>query len=126
MSGPSYPQMRLEVIAALRSLGDPKHQRLQWGRWREGVEYYDDLALDIHILYDDTGVLPHPEGATPAVLFPAEVSAFRALAAALGPLIDEHGERGEEVYLRDPRWASVIAAASEALAVMEQTEAGSA
>ena len=45
-----FPDMRLQVVAALRSLSDVQHQRARWGRVEEGVNYYDDLSLNVHIL----------------------------------------------------------------------------
>jgi hypothetical protein len=43
-----------------QALVDPQHQRLRWGRVEEGVRYYDDLDINVHILYDDCQVLPSP------------------------------------------------------------------
>jgi len=63
-----FPDMRLEVIAAVRSLSDPQHQQARWGQVEEGVNYYDDLTLDVHTLYDDCMVLPLPQTAVPDVL----------------------------------------------------------
>jgi hypothetical protein len=114
-----YPEMRLEVIGALRSLSDPMHQRSSWGRVEEGVSYYDDLTLNVHILYDDCRVLPSPETAVPSLLYEAEVSALRAVDEALGPLLDELGDRADEDYIADPRWPAVVSAARMALTAMQ-------
>jgi hypothetical protein len=121
-----FPDMRNEVISALRSLSDPIHQQTRWGRYEEGVNYYDDLALNIHILYDDCQVLPDPETATPAVLHAAEVSAFQALEDVLGPMIDDLGDRPDAHYTNDPRWVEVIRAARDALAMMRAADFGKA
>lgn len=115
----TFPEMRNEVIGALRSLSDLAHQQTRWGRVEEGVNYYDDLTLNVHILYDDCRVLPSPDGAVPDILHAAEIAAFRALDSALGPMIRELGDRPDEDYLADPRWPHVLGAAREALVVME-------
>jgi hypothetical protein len=118
----TYPEMRLQVIEAVRALADPHHQRTRWGRYEEGVNYYDDLALNVHILYDDCMVLPEPHGAVPTVLHAQEVSIFSELEKALGPMLDELQGEADDVYMRDPRWSRVVETAARALAVMEQCD----
>lgn len=113
-----YPEMRAEVVEALRALGDPDYQRRVWGRHIPGVSFYDDLDLNIHILYDDSEVLPDPAQAVPAILKSTEVSAVRAVDLALGPLIDELGNCPDADYLAHPGWDSVVEAATKALEVM--------
>jgi hypothetical protein len=46
-----FPEMRHQVIEALRSVSDPLHQRARWGRVEEGVNYYDDLTLSTFAVY---------------------------------------------------------------------------
>lgn len=118
-SAVKYPEMRAEVEAALQSLSDSDHQLTRWGRVVEGVDYYDDLDLNIHTLYDDCRVLPDPASAVPEVLLDSDVVALSRLAETLGPIIDELGDRPEEEYLADPRWPSVLKAASAALSAMK-------
>ncbi|WP_142162835.1 hypothetical protein [Cellulomonas sp. SLBN-39] len=113
-----FPQMRDYVIDALRSLADVDHQRVVWGRYEEGVRYYDDLTLNVHVLYDDCQVVPEPSTAVGAVLFEHEVPAFTALHAALDPMIDDLQDASDDVYITDPRWPDVVAAAAAALVVM--------
>ncbi|HEY8717071.1 SCO4402 family protein [Pengzhenrongella sp.] len=115
----TFPEMRNEVIAALRSFSDPVHQATRWGRWEEGVNYYDDLTLNVNTLYDDCQVLPSPESAVPDVLLEADVPALRALDNALGPMIRDLGNRPDTDYLADPRWPTVVAAAQAALDAMD-------
>ena len=118
----TFPEVRNEVIEAVRSLGDRSHQQTRWGRVEEGVNYFDDLTLNVNILYDDCQVLPSPETAVPAVLFGAEVPAFRALEDALGPMIRDLGNRPDQDYLCDPRWVEVVGAARAALAAMRASD----
>ena len=121
MSGSgTYPAMRSEVIEAVRALADPAYQRTRWGVFKEGVQFYDDLSLNVHILYDDTMVLPTPRDAFPSVLRAEEVPAFEELESALGPMLDDLSADPDEVYLNDPRWAHVVAAAGRALELMER------
>lgn len=120
----TYPEMRLQVIEAVRALADRHHQRTRWGRYEEGVEFYDDLTLNVHILYDDCMVLPEPQGAVPAVLHAQEVPIFRELENALGPMLDDLREEPGAAYMSDPRWSLVVETAARALAVMEQCDEG--
>lgn len=117
-----YPEMRQQVIAALESLADPEHQRTQWGVVEPGVSYYDDLTLNVHILYDDCVVLPDPTSRVGTMLFEDEVPALRDLDGVFGPLLDELGDAPDEVYLADPRWPAVVRAARRALDVMLKHE----
>ncbi len=118
----TFPEMRNEVIAALRSLSDPMHQETRWGHYEEGVNYYDDLTLDVNVLYDDCQVLPSPETAVPDVLIDADVPAIEALGSVLGPMIRDLGNRPDADYRADARWGAVVEAAQAALRAMEASE----
>lgn len=119
-----YPEMRSEVVEAVRALSDPEYQRSQWGRYEDGVEYYDDLTLNIHVLYDDCMVLPDPHVAVPDVLRESEVQVFAALERALGPMIEDLGNQADAVYIADPRWHAVVEAAARVLLVMRHSDVG--
>lgn len=122
MSEIKFPYMRAEVISALRSLADPGHQRSRWGVVEEGVNYYDDLDMNVHILYDDTQVLPDPESAVPSLLYDSEVSALLAVDAVLGQVIQQLGDQPDSEYLADSRWSAVVDAAGVALLVMQTND----
>lgn len=124
MSAAQFPAMRDEVIASLRSLSDTTHQREQWGRYDPEISYYDDLSLNVHTLYDDCEVLPDPAAAVPAVLREGDVSAFEALEAVLGPLLEQLGDRPDADYMSHPQWPEVVRAASAALAAMRASDTG--
>ncbi|WP_116951274.1 SCO4402 family protein [Jiangella endophytica] len=117
-----YPSMRAQIVSALESLSDPVHQSTRWGRVEEGVNYYDDFSMAVHILYDDTTVLPSPENSVPSLLHPEEVPALRALDEALDPMITDLSGSPDEVYLADPRWAGVVGAARTALLTMRSSD----
>ncbi|MET9897402.1 hypothetical protein [Streptomyces sp. NPDC006446] len=73
----------------------------------------------MHVLFDDSRVLDDPEPPVGEVLASArEVRAARELAEVLGPLIDELGDVGDEVYLASPRWPAVVMAAQNVLEAM--------
>ncbi len=116
------PELRLEVIGALQALSDPEHQRMRWGRVEEGVGFFDDLTLNVHILYDDCAVLPDPQSAVPELLHPAEVQPLLELHTAFWPMLQELGERPDIDYLSDPRWPIVVRAAAAALVVFESSD----
>lgn len=117
-----FPWMRLQVVTALDSLSDPSRQE-RWGCGEKGVPgYFDDLTLNVDVLYDDCMVLPEPQDSVPEILHQEEVPFLVELARALGPLIDELGDLPDAVYTSDPRWPSVIEAAARALAVMKQND----
>jgi hypothetical protein len=122
MSAIEFPEMRHEVIAAIRSLSDPRHQKLRGGGQLVGINYSDALTLNLHVLYDVCRVLPSAEDAVPAVLHDSEVQVFRPLDTALNPMIADLGERPDADCLADPRWESVVATARSALAVMEAAD----
>lgn len=114
----TFPYMRMYVEDSLESLSDPAYQREKWGVCVEGVSFYDDLTLNTHILYDDCAVLPSPQIKVPAILYETEVPPLLALEEVFGPLLDELGNAPDEVYLDDPRWADVVAAARAAYQTM--------
>lgn len=124
MASIEFPAMRDEVLAALRSLASESHQREQWGRYSPDVQYYDDLSLNIHALYDDCAVLPDPRQALGTVLEESDIAPLAALEKLLGPLIDELGNRPDRDYLNHPTWPEIVQAARIALTAMESANAG--
>lgn len=114
-----FPSLRAEVIGALRSLSDVQYQRERWGQYDPSYpDFYDDLDMNIHILYDDTMVLPEPESAVPAILHEWEVPALRRVSAVLSPMLHDLGDASQAVYMNDRRWGDVVVVARDALAVM--------
>jgi len=92
--------MRAELIGAVRTLTDLANQE-QVRVWRNypHAGFFDDLDKNIHILFDDTQVLPDPETAVGAVLHSREVEALRGLGMALDPLMEELGDCRAGTYL---------------------------
>lgn len=112
--------MRSDVLDALRSLADREYQEREWGKYREEENRYDDLTLNVHLLYDDCQVLPDPASQVGTVLYADDAEPLRRVGAVLGPLIHDLGEASDAEYLADPRWDLVVAAAAEAVADLEQ------
>jgi hypothetical protein len=119
-----FPAMRLEVLSALESLSDRQYQESTWGRYDPGVTWYDDLTLNIHLLYDDCQVLPDPGSTVGEILLPGDVPGLVELHRALDPLLDELGDRPDAEYLSDPRWQGVVDAARAALEGMRNPPGG--
>ena len=115
-----FPEMRDQLIASLLSLSDLEGQTSRWGHHEEGVDYYDDLTLNVHVLYDDCEVLPDPASSVGTVLYEEEVDALAGVQAALGPMLDDLQDSPDDVYLADPRWPAVVEAAKAALDAMRR------
>ncbi|MEY8040070.1 hypothetical protein AB8O55_11750 [Saccharopolyspora cebuensis] len=115
----TYPEMRAEVIDALGCLSDPDYQQRVWIRHEYPTEgFYDDLTINVNILFDDARVLPDPEPRVGWVLHPTEVDAMRTLGQALEPLIDNLGEASDARYLEHPQWPEIITRARHAHQVL--------
>lgn len=112
--------MRLQVFSAVNALADREYQQRVWiDQIYPRENYYDDLDLNIHILYDDTSVLPDPTTTLGQILASrAEVDALRSLAERLDPIIDELGDSPDSAYLSHPRWPGVVDAAESAREIM--------
>ncbi|WP_328446524.1 hypothetical protein OG780_09315 [Streptomyces sp. NBC_00386] len=115
-----FPDVRINVVAALESLADQNYQQRVWrDRMPRADEKVDNFDLVVHVLFDDSRVLDDPEPPVGEVLASArEVRAARELAEVLGRLIDELGDVGDEVYLASPRWPAVVTAARSMLEEM--------
>ncbi|MFI5719824.1 hypothetical protein [Nocardia sp. NPDC051750] len=108
------------MIDAVAALSDSEYQRRVWvDRILPEENFYDDLTLRVHILYDDTTVLPDPASAIGDILLGgAEIARLTALDRVLGPLIDELGEADDLQYLNHPRWPEVVRLAGHALSAL--------
>lgn len=118
MMGVKYPQMRQEVAGALAALADPDYQQRVWvNRIYPRENFYDDLTLNVNILYDM--VLPDPKSRIGTVLVNEdEADQLTRLEEVLGPLVAELRDEPDDRYLSDPRWKEVVVAARSALSCM--------
>jgi hypothetical protein len=113
------PAMRDEVIRALENLSDREHQQRVWIEHElPEPDYYDELNLEVHVLFDDIDVCVDPDRWVGEVLRAAEVEPLRALGSALGALIDDLGDAPDADYLADSRWPRIVELAGQALGVM--------
>ncbi|MGH9214608.1 MAG: SCO4402 family protein [Acidimicrobiales bacterium] len=115
-----FPAMRREVMRALAALADQPYQQQVWfGHKYPHEDYFDDLTVCVHILYDDAQVLPEPSSRVGSVLLDGdELARLRQLGAVLDVLLESHGDAPDVEYLSDLRWANVARSAGLALAAM--------
>ncbi|WP_410870178.1 SCO4402 family protein [Nocardia sp. A7] len=120
MTDVQYPEMRKSVIEALASFADPEYQRRVWiNRQFPQENFYDDLDVNVSILYDDCVVVPDPRSRIGTVLVDTpEVDRLIELDQVLDPLIRRLGNAPDATYLGDSEWPLVVAAARAALAAM--------
>jgi hypothetical protein len=117
--------MRAEVIEAVRSLADPRYQQRVWIRHEYPHEgFYDDLTMNVNVLFDDTSVLDDPAKSVGVALYEEETEVMRALAAVLSPLVDELEDASDAAYLAHPSWATVVARAQAAYALLHRNGSG--
>lgn len=121
MSDVRFPEMRSEVIGAVHALADRDYQRRVWVEQEyPNAGYFDDLTLNVNILYDDTKVLEDPSSTIGTCLRTTdEAEAMRLLAEALDAVFEEKGmDLSDAEYIADPRWDAVVEAAGAALRVL--------
>ena len=115
MAGVTFPEMRREVMRALASLAAPDYQQRVW----LDPARFENLSLDVHVLFDDTEVLPHPESRVGSVLVAGdEVEALTALAGPLDELLDRLADSADGDYLAAEAWPEICRLAGLALAAM--------
>lgn len=116
-----YPNLRDEVVEAVRALSDLEYQQRVWVRREVSSEYYDEFAHRIHMLYDDTKVLEDPQSAVGDVLASEEEACvMQELADVLDSLFGRVGtDLSDDEYLELPEWRTVVATARRALITLE-------
>ena len=123
MTTVQYPNMRAEVVGALKALSDHEYQQRVWTRHDYPHDkFYDDLTTNLNILFDDTCVLPDPKQRIGWILYPNEVEALRELAEVLDPLITELGDADDTHYLEHSQWGEVVRRAGNAQSVFNQND----
>jgi hypothetical protein len=117
-----FPEMRHEVVEAVRALSDPVYQREAWVDRRLPPGGYDEFTHRIHVLYDDTEVLEDPGRAVGITLrSEREAGSMRKLATILDSMFDRVGtELPDEAYLELPEWSLVIKVARDALNILTE------
>ncbi|MFF4739328.1 hypothetical protein ACFY2W_26105 [Streptomyces sp. NPDC001262] len=111
------PEMRSEVISAVRALSDPEYQQRVWvDRQYPHPGYFDDFTLNVNIL-DDAAVLENPYAAIGFTLASVEEArAMEQLANSLNEVLTSVGSQStDSAFLASPYWGNVVAAANHAL-----------
>lgn len=116
-----FPAMRRDIEDAVRAFAD-KSLQSRWGHMDRNAGVFDDLTLNVNILYD-CHVFPDPTSAIGAAIAEHEAEPLASLFARLKPLLDDLGERPDSDYLADSRWPEVVEAASHALLAIQGTDA---
>ncbi|HEY8986486.1 MAG TPA: hypothetical protein VIU15_43810 [Streptomyces sp.] len=117
LSEVSFPDMRRNVVSAVRALADEAYQHRVWiDRDYPDDGYYDDFEMNLHILFDDTLVLEDPAATLGTVLKSREeVDVMTILGNALDELLTAEGsERTDREYMASPLWGGVVHAAGAA------------
>ena len=112
-----FPRARRQTIISIAALSDRPYQERVWLR-RElpFPDYYDELDLNIHVLFDDLCILPHPGPADHQVLLPGpEVGRLAALGTVFDSMIRRLGDLGDADYLSDPQWPEIVDLAQRCL-----------
>lgn len=115
-----YPDMRASAIYMLRSLADPEHQQRIWiegdlPNWR----YWD--ALDMIVRDSEMNGLDEEDLSGQVGLTfenAEEAAAVQKVYELLWPLVDKLGDADDAVYVADPVWPEIVAAAQAALAAL--------
>ena len=121
MSGVRYPEMRNDIIDALRALADRTYQQRVWvDRIYPRPGYYDDLTHNINVLYDDTLVAEDPSSQVGVSLKDGrEVAAIEALKEILDPILDSISPDDSDLdVISRPDWTNVVIAAGNAIRVL--------
>ncbi|WP_221357754.1 SCO4402 family protein [Streptomyces beigongshangae] len=111
LSDVTLPEMRRSVISAIGALADRDYQKRVWvDRIFPKEGYYDDFAMNLHILFDDTLVLEDPASQVGTILkCHDEVTVMEALATSINTLLAHEGEEKEDAeYMSSPLWESVV------------------
>lgn len=125
MSGEvEFPAMRQDVEDALAAFANPELQA-RWGKYDVTSNSYDDLTLNVNILFD-CQVFPDPGDAVDAAIATSEAPALATLFLKFKPMLEELGDAPDHVYTSDPRWAAVVEAAAAALLAMKRRDEGTA
>jgi hypothetical protein len=120
-----HPEARMRLLDTLQALADPDHQRRIWvERSFPHPDYYEDLDLHIHQLYDDSDVAEDPRGHIGYTLRNEdEARAMENLNAVLSPLIDSlPPDVDDATVIAMPEWQAVIAAARQALRAFPESD----
>ncbi|MFG2971345.1 hypothetical protein ACGFZS_49595 [Streptomyces sp. NPDC048288] len=105
MTDIEFPEMRENILSAVRALSDAEYQERVWIR-REypRVGYFDDFTLNLNIIFDGTLVLEDPALALGKILRPQEeVTVMMDLVERIDLVLKAEGpDRSDAEYMRSP------------------------
>lgn len=120
-----HTHMRAQLKAVLASLADPEYQSKVWLAPPE-VERYDSFTLCVSVLFDDLCL----EGASEAdlvgniIVNRDEAIHVTMVVHLINELFDAIGLRATDAqYIHHPLWPIIVLAATDALALMEKSDA---
>jgi hypothetical protein len=118
-----HPEQRGVLIATLKELSDIRIQHELWLGHSVGKDVAYGIDEVMHFFFDDTDLGRDPSLAIGTILFDIiESESIRPIGATLLDLLDSLGDKPSKVYIRDPRWNTVIAQAQRALSVVAPSE----
>ena len=121
--GIRYPDMRREVRNALAHLADREYQRRVWeeGEFPGYGKYYDWDAA-VHALYDESLVAGTHRAVGDVLFDHAEANSIDEVITAIERTFEDVGDvdAPADQIVRSRVWPEVVAAASRALAMMNE------
>lgn len=126
MSDLEFPNMRLEIVEAVRSLADPVFQRRVWVDGEPTGYEIEGLDQEITTLYDDTRAMDDPYGQIGITLRDErEAEAMQKLDRVLLPFYKSLPPHYDPAtVLAMPGWKDVVATAQTTLAVLLDVDSG--
>lgn len=117
VDGVRYPDVRENIISAIRGLSNRDYQRRVWVmREMPPNVVHDDFALAIEILYDLAGLRDDtPETWVGVILCDKkEAELADAVMTQLDGVLGKYGsDKTDEEYINCPEWPRVIAASQQ-------------
>ncbi|MDH6221681.1 SCO4402 family protein [Streptomyces pseudovenezuelae] len=123
MTDVDFPEMRENILSAVRALSDSEYQDRVWVRREYPQEgYFDDFSLNLNILFDDTLVLEEPTLALGKTLrSQEEVAAMTELAERIELVLKTEGsDRSDAEYMESRHWPGVVESASRAYLILTE------
>ncbi len=111
-----FPEMRVNLIAYVKSLSDEHYQKQYWGKFDpNNPNFYDDFDESIHYLYDTMGLDNEPESWLGLVFkSESEVKLVRVLIANIESLFHNHGlSLTDKQYMETEEWQPILCSAKK-------------
>jgi hypothetical protein len=120
-----FPEMRSELLIALRGLSDLTYQKNVWIEHQSfsGITH-DEFDYTVHFIFDDTCLAKNAFDAIGLFLKNEdEAEAIRKLVLALEVIFERYGtELGDAAYIATPEWLDVLKTAASAYLMLSRNE----